>query len=259
MRFCSLGSGSSGNALVVEARSGTTTSRVLVDCGFSQRELETRLARAGLVVEELDAVFITHEHGDHVGCALTLSRRHRLPVWTSRGTWRALGEPELPDGLLRFARDGAAIAVGDLQLHPFTVPHDALEPLQLTCTDGQHRLGVLTDVGASTSHLLVQLKGCDALVLECNHDRAMLAKSRYPASLKARIAGPHGHLANDSAAQILAECHHAGLRHVVAAHLSEQNNAADLAADALASACGARRRDIAVADAVQGLAWLALR
>jgi phosphoribosyl 1,2-cyclic phosphodiesterase len=258
MRFCSLGSGSSGNALVVEARSGTTTSRVLVDCGFSQRELEARLARVGLVVEDLDAVFITHEHSDHVGSALTLSRRQRLPLWTSRGTWRALGNPDLPGGLLRFARDGEVITVGDLQLHPFTVPHDAVEPLQLRCTDGRRHLGVLTDVGTATSHLLANLQNCDALVLECNHDRVMLASSRYPASLKARIAGPHGHLANDSAAQILAQCHHDGLRHIVAAHLSAENNAANLAADALAQACGARRGDITVADAAMGVAWLAL-
>ncbi len=258
MRFCSLGSGSSGNALVVEVRSGTTTSRVLVDCGFSQRELEARLARVGLVVEDLDAVFITHEHGDHVGCALTLSRRQQLPLWTSRGTWRALGNPDLPDGLLRFARDGEAIAVGNLQLHPFTVPHDAVEPLQLRCTDGHRRLGVLTDVGTATSHLLANLQGCDALVLECNHDREMLAKSRYPTSLKARIAGPHGHLANDCAAQILAQCHHDGLHRIVAAHLSAENNAAHLAADALAQACGAQRQDIVVADPLLGVNWLTL-
>jgi phosphoribosyl 1,2-cyclic phosphodiesterase len=258
MRFCSLGSGSSGNALVIESSSGATTSRVLVDCGFSLRELETRLARAGLAIADLDAVFVTHEHGDHIGCALTLSRRHGLPFWTSRGTWRALGEPALPDGLLRFARDGEAIAIGNLELRPFTVPHDALEPLQLTCTDGQWRLGVLTDVGSSTAHLLAQLQGCDALVLECNHDRALLAQSSYPASLKARIGGPHGHLANDSAAQILAQCHHAGLRHVVAAHLSEQNNNAALATEALAASCGARPADIVVADAAMGVDWLAL-
>ena len=258
MRFCSLGSGSAGNALVIESRSGATTSRVLVDCGFSQRELDTRLARAGLAVCDLDALFITHEHGDHIGCALTLSRRHGLPLWTSRGTWRALGEPALPEGLLRFARDGEPIVVGNLQLNPFTVPHDALEPLQLSCTDGRWRLGVLTDVGSSTAHLLAQLQGCDALVLECNHDRTMLAQSRYPASLKARIDGPHGHLANDSAAGILAQCLHPGLRHVVAAHLSEENNRAELAADALASACGGQSSDIVVADAADGAGWLAL-
>jgi len=258
MRFCSLGSGSAGNALVIESRSGTTASRVLVDCGFSQRELDMRLARAGLEIADLDALFVTHEHGDHVGCALTLSRRHGLPLWTSRGTWRALGEPALPEGLLRFARDGEAIVVGNLQLNPFTVPHDALEPLQLSCTDGRWRLGVLTDTGSSTAHLLAQLQACDALVLECNHDRAMLALSRYPASLKARIAGPHGHLANENAASILAQCHHGGLRHIVAAHLSERNNSAALAAEALAAACGALPSDIVVAGAATGAGWLCL-
>lgn len=258
MRFCSLGSGSTGNALVIESRSGATSSRVLVDCGFSLRELEARLARAGLAPDDLDGLFVTHEHGDHIGCAVTLSRRYDLPLWTSRGTWRALGEPALPEALLHIARDGEAITFGNLELLPFTVPHDALEPLQLTCGDGQRRLGVLTDVGTSTPHLLARLQGCDALVLECNHDRALLAQSRYPESVRARIAGTHGHLANDIAAQILAQCHHRGLQHVVAAHLSEQNNSPALAAAALAAACGARPADILVASATQGIGWLAL-
>ena len=124
MRFCSLGSGSGGNATVVETTCGARTSRVLIDCGFSARELETRLARAGLQSADLDAVFITHEHGDHVGCAVTLARRHGLPLWMSRGTWRAIGEPDMAE-LLQFARDGQAIGVGDLTLAPYTVAHDA--------------------------------------------------------------------------------------------------------------------------------------
>ena len=259
MRFCSLGSGSGGNALVIEARQGGAVSRVLVDCGFTQREFGFRLARAGLVPGDLDAVFVTHEHGDHVGSALALARRHGLPVWLSRGTGRAVdASATLPPGLLNFARDGERIAIGALELRPFTVPHDALEPLQLTCSDGARRLGVLTDTGASTAHLLGQLAACDALVLECNHDRTLLARSRYPASLRARIAGPHGHLANDSAAQILAACQHPGLRHVVAAHLSRENNTPALAAQALAAACGAAADDIVVADQELGVDWLAL-
>jgi len=202
MRFCSLGSGSGGNATLVEARDGGTTSRVLVDCGFSLKELEARLARIGLGPADIDAVFVTHEHGDHVGCAVTLARRHQVPLWTSRGTWRAIGFPELP-GLIHFARDGEAITVGDLQLRPYTVPHDANEPLQLCFTDGVSKLGVLTDVGASTPHLVAQLQQCDAMLLECNHDRDMLAKSRYPASLKARIGGHLGHLSNHVATEIV--------------------------------------------------------
>lgn len=254
MRFCSLGSGSAGNAWVVEARHG----RVLVDCGFSLRELDMRLARAGVPGDAIDAIFVTHEHGDHIGSAIALARRRGIALWMSRGTWRALGEPDVPDDLLHFARDGEAIAVGDLELRPFTVPHDAHEPLQLTCGDGAHRLGILTDAGSSTAHLLAQLQRCDALVIECNHDRAMLARSRYPAALRARIGGPHGHLANDLAAEILAACLHTGLRHVVAAHLSAENNTPDAAAQALAAACGTTADEIVVAAARTGTPWLAL-
>lgn len=258
MRFCSLGSGSSGNATVVEAVDGTHTHRVVIDCGFSLREFETRLARAGLSCGDLDAVFVTHEHGDHVGCALTLARRHGLALWMSRGTWRAIGAPG-SEADVRFARDGEAIVVGSLQLMPYTVPHDAAEPLQLRCTDGRATLGVLTDAGSATPHLLDHLHDCDALLLECNHDRMLLAESRYPPSLKARIGGPLGHLSNETAAQILAGCRRDRLQHLVAAHLSEQNNRPDLAREALAAASGATPQDIVVADPALGFDWLPLR
>lgn len=257
MRFCSLGSGSSGNATVVEARSGTTVSRLLVDCGFSLRELERRLARVGLVPGDLGAVFVTHEHGDHVGCALALARRHGVPLWMSRGTWLAIGEPAVP-GAFSFATDDGEISVGDLFVRPFAVPHDAREPLQLHCTDGARRLGILTDAGSITANLLAQLEGCDGLLLECNHDRAMLAASSYPASVKNRIGGPFGHLANDTAAELLAGCQHRSLRHLVAAHLSERNNSPALARAALAPICGANPADIVVADPLHGFGWLDL-
>ena len=255
MRFCSLGSGSGGNATVVEARNGTTRSRVLIDAGFSLRELDARLARAGLTADEIDAVFVTHEHGDHIGCAVTLARRHQVPLWMSRGTWRAIGAPDVA-GLLNFARDGQQVVVGDLELSPYTVPHDAEEPLQLRCSDGASSVGILTDAGSATPHLLAHLQGCQALLLECNHDRDLLAASRYPASLKARIGGRLGHLANDTAASILAGCMHDGLRHVVAAHLSAQNNRPDLARQALCAVSGWDASDVRVADPQLGFDWL---
>ena len=259
MRFCSLGSGSAGNATLVEGSSGTTTTRVLIDCGFSLRELQARLARIGLDCDDIDAVFVTHEHGDHIGCAVTLARRHALPLWMSRGTWRAIGQPGLPEALLRFARDGEPISVGDLHLRPYTVTHDAQEPLQLRLSDGARHLGVLTDVGSITPHLLASLQRCDALLLECNHDRAMLASSSYPASVKARIGGRLGHLANDLSAEILTACLHDGLQHVVAAHLSERNNTPALARAALGAACGAAGDDIVIADPLRGFGWLDIR
>ncbi len=254
IRFCSLGSGSTGNATLVEARSGTRTTRVLIDCGFSLKELEARALRAGAALDSLDAVFVTHEHGDHVGCAPTLSRRFGIPLLTSRGTHRAIGEPE--GCAVVHVRDGEPVAVGDLELRPYTVPHDAREPLQLTLSDGALRLGVLTDAGASTPHLLRQLAECHALLLECNHDRGLLAASNYPASLKARIGGRLGHLANDTAAEILAACVGSRLRHLVAAHLSERNNTPALAAGALAAVLGTRADDIVVADPQAGFGWL---
>jgi phosphoribosyl 1,2-cyclic phosphodiesterase len=164
----------------------------------------------------------------------------------------------LPELTIRFARDGEAIDMGEFELMPFTVAHDAQEPLQLRCSDASRRLGVLTDVGSISAHLVTQLQGLDALLLECNHDRAMLAASHYPASLKARIGGRLGHLSNDSAAQILSACLHGGLNHLVAAHLSERNNTPALARAALASVWGAAPDEIVVADQRHGFAWLDL-
>ena len=257
IRFRSIGSGSGGNATVVEASSGITTTRLLVDAGFSLKELDLRLARAGLAASDLDAVFVTHEHGDHIGCALALAEREQLPLWMSRGTWRATGGFGAP-ATLRFARDAEPIAIGDIEVHPFTVAHDAAEPLQLRCGDGGLRLVVLTDLGSITAHMIDNVAGCDAIVLECNHDAAMLASSRYPPSLKARIGGRLGHLSNATAAEILARCASARLQHVVAAHLSRENNRPDLARAALAACFGGAGEAIVIADPLAGFDWLQL-
>ena len=258
IRFCSLGSGSTGNGTLVEGSAGITTTRVLVDCGFTQRELTARLARAQLEPRDIDAIFVTHEHGDHVGCAVGFARKHGISLWMSRGTWRAIGKPDLGQQI-RFARDGDSIDLGDLQLSPYTVPHDAAEPLQPRFTDGSFRLGVLTDAGSVTDHMLDHLRGCDALLLECNHDKEMLASSRYPWPLKQRIGGRFGHLSNDTAAQILSSCLHTGLRHVVAAHLSRENNRPELALAALAAVAGAGMCELRAAGPQWGFDWIELR
>ncbi|WP_225784908.1 MBL fold metallo-hydrolase [Xenophilus sp. Marseille-Q4582] len=255
LRFRSLGSGSTGNGTLVEARDGTRTTRLLVDCGFNLRKLDQRLARLDLCAADLDAVFITHEHGDHIGCAHALSQRDGTAVWMSEGTWLATGAPDYA-GRLHFARDGQTIDVGAMQLLPFTVPHDAREPLQLRCTDGDRQLGVLTDLGHASAHVMDHLRGLHALLLECNHDPALLAASRYPPFLKHRVSGRHGHLSNGAAAEIARAIHHAGLRHVLAAHLSQQNNRPELARAALALGLGAQEADMLTADAVEGSDWL---
>ncbi|WP_250513462.1 MBL fold metallo-hydrolase [Caballeronia sp. INDeC2] len=257
MRFASLGSGSEGNALLVEASSGATTTRVLLDCGFSGKEIERRLARLNCRAEDLDAIVITHEHTDHIGSALTLARRWSIPLHMSWGTARAIGADEANVELNVLWGD-ESVAIGDLNVMPYTVPHDAREPLQYVFSDGACRLGVLTDVGVSTPHITNVLSGCDALVLESNHDVEMLAASRYPPSLKARIGGTHGHLNNEAAAAILASLDRSRLRHLVAAHLSQQNNLPHLAQAALAAAMGACAVDVVVATQAEGFDWLTL-
>lgn len=254
LRFRSLGSGSSGNATLVEAGNGVHVSRLLVDCGLGIRQLDARLAQAGVAPGDIDAVFITHEHGDHIGCARAFALRERIPVWMSHGTHAAMDAPDF-DGLLRAARDGESIDLGELQLLPFTVPHDAREPLQLTCTDGAATLGVLTDLGHATAYVLQRLAGCHALLLECNHDPDLLAASAYPPFLKRRVGGLWGHLSNADAAGVARSVHHPGLRQVVAAHLSEQNNRPELARQQLAGALGCGPQDVAVADAAGSGGW----
>jgi phosphoribosyl 1,2-cyclic phosphodiesterase len=257
LRFKSLGSGSSGNATVVEAHGKNGVTRLLVDCGLRLKQLDERLALAGLSAKLIDALFVTHEHGDHIGCARQFALRERKPVWMSHGTYAAIGAPDL-DGLLMRAFHGASIQIQDLQIAPFAVPHDAQEPLQLVCSHGPKRLGILTDLGHATPQVLEQLAGCHALILECNHDTDLLASSGYPGFLKKRVGGEFGHLSNQQAAQIAKTICHAGLTHVVAAHLSERNNRPELATQALAVAMDRNVSGIIAAHPISGTEWLQL-
>ncbi|QHI97292.1 MBL fold metallo-hydrolase [Xylophilus rhododendri] len=255
LRFRNLGSGSSGNATLVEGSSGLSTSRLLIDCGLGIRVLEKRLALAGLAWGDIDALFITHEHSDHIGCAQQVALRHRIPVWMSGGTFQAIGEPDF-DGLLNLAHDLQTVALGGFEFRPFTVPHDAREPLQLRCSDGARHLGVATDLGHVSGHVTAQLQGCHALMLESNHDPELLALSRYPDFLKRRVSGRLGHLANHAAAELARTLRHPGLGCVVAAHLSERNNLPELARAGLAAALEWQPEQIIVADPRHGTDWL---
>lgn len=254
MRFASLGSGSRGNALVVE--SGRT--RVLLDCGFAARAAAERLARLGMDVTQLSAILVTHEHGDHVAGVFRLARRLEIPVYLTHGTLSAAsrGKPDLPN--CRLIDSHAAFALDDLEITPFPVPHDAREPVQFTFSNGKNRLGVLTDAGEITAYMVDMLHSCDALVLECNHDLQMLAGSDYPAMLKKRIAGRLGHLDNAAAASLLHRVDTSRLQHLVAAHLSEQNNRPELAVRALAGVLNCADEWVGVADQELGFSWRSL-
>jgi phosphoribosyl 1,2-cyclic phosphodiesterase len=229
---------------------------VLLDCGFSLREFERRLARLGLDGGALTAVVVTHEHGDHLRGVAAVARRYRLPVWMTAGTRRA-AERQGMNGVadLRLFSCHERFAIDALEVTPFPVPHDAAEPSQFVFSDGRHRVGVLTDVGSSTRHIETCLDGCDALLLECNHDRELLWDGDYPPSLKQRVGGPLGHLDNDAAATLLARLDCSRLQHLVAMHLSEQNNTPYLAASALSGALGCEASWIQIAGQDDGLAW----
>ena len=252
MRFASLGSGSEGNCLVVEV--GQT--RVLIDCGFRVRDTVARLLRLGITPESITAILVTHEHSDHVGGVAAFATRFRIPVWLTFGTLEMVGERFSQMERVYGFDSHDAFAIGMLEVRPFPVPHDAREPVQYVFEDARSRLGLLTDIGRSTPHVIGALAGLTALVLEANHDRSLLAEGNYPPSLKRRIGGDFGHLENQAAAAILQSLDRARLHTVVAAHLSRQNNRAELARLALATVLGCAPDTVPVADQDSGCTWM---
>jgi len=249
IEFASLGSGSKGNATLISV----SNTCIMVDCGFSMREIVTRLAQYGKQPEQLSAILLTHEHGDHIRGAGAVSRKYGIPVWSTRGTAQAEALGELARQYFINAEE--QFTIGDIQIQAYPVPHDAREPCQFVFSNGKHRLGLLTDVGKSTPHIIEQLAACDALLLECNHDSDMLLNGDYPLSLKQRVSGDLGHLSNQQAADILAQLDTSKLKFIAAMHLSDKNNQTELAQQALSSVLGWEDSWINIADQDLGLAW----
>ncbi len=257
LRFASIASGSGGNCLVVHVPEVAGGTRVLIDCGLNLKETERRLARLGLEPGDIDAILVTHEHGDHAGCSFEFAASHDVLVVLTAGTRRALkAEGKVLDGVrMQLVRGEQKFAVGGVEVSPFTVPHDAAEPVQYVVSDGAAKLGVLTDIGISTRHVEQALSGLDALVLECNYDRDMLWNGGYPRWLKERIAGPFGHLDNQHSARLLAALDRSKLKHVIGAHLSQQNNKPEIVRAALAGALNCSAQWIALATQDDGFNW----
>ncbi|MDP1658133.1 MAG: MBL fold metallo-hydrolase [Methylotenera sp.] len=257
MRFASLGSGSAGNALVVEVN----RTRLMLDCGFSIKETLTRLARLSLNPSDLTGIVITHEHDDHAGGAFKFAAKYNVPVWLSYGTLKMSAryipsQHNLQFNIIDSHRD---FSIDDIQVQPYPVPHDAREPIQCIFSDGNHKLGVLTDVGRSTPHIEAQLSGCKAIVLECNHDASMLQTGPYSWTLKKRVGGDLGHLENLDSAKLLEKLDNSQLQHIVAAHLSAKNNTPELAKSALAKVLGCDDGWIGIADQLLGFDWREMR
>jgi phosphoribosyl 1,2-cyclic phosphodiesterase len=251
LRFASLGSGSEGNALLVAA--GKT--HVLMDCGFGLQDTITRLAKLGIVPEQLNGIVVTHEHGDHIGGVAKLARKFNLPVWLTHGTLRSTPKAFANIEQVHEIDPHQVFSVNDLQVTPYLVPHDAAEPVQFVFGDGARRLGVLTDAGSSTPHIEQALSGCHALVLECNHDSDLLMGGEYPASLKHRVGGRFGHLNNRESADLLSKLDVSLLQHLVAAHLSRKNNTPELAVRALSAVMECDTNWVGVATQEEGFAW----
>ncbi|WP_396589189.1 MBL fold metallo-hydrolase [Bermanella sp. R86510] len=249
MKFCSIGSGSKGNGTLV--RSDSTC--ILIDSGFTVREIENRLAQKGLTALDLSAILITHEHSDHIKGVGPLARKYRVPVYCSHGTAQYHGLGEIPS--LRVIDSHDDFVIGDMTITPVVVPHDAKEPTQFIVSQGAKKLGVLTDLGSLTPHIIDAYHGCHGLLIETNHDVHMLKVGPYPAKLKQRVAGNLGHLNNQQAGWFLSQIESSCLQHVVATHISEQNNSVELALAELSQALAWPTDNFIVANQETGFDW----
>lgn len=262
IRYASLGSGSSGNALVIESRCDKQTTRLLLDCGFSVRETEKRLARLELSGSDIDAILVTHEHDDHIGGVARFTRKFNTPLYMSRGTYLSVLQHNHSCEKLnvQFCTDNQPFTVKNIQIKPYTVPHDAREPLQFTFHSNQTQLGVLTDIGHITPSVIQALQGSHGLVLEFNYDaHLMTASTKYPHSLKQRIIGNYGHLDNIDSQALLSQLIHKDLHHVHAAHISTNNNDAYIVEQLLKTSLSKTNTPYSIACQNNGFDWHTVR
>jgi len=220
VKICILASGSSGNSFLV----WTDRTKILIDAGISARQLRERLNKVGVAVEDIEALFITHEHTDHVRGARTLARSLRIPVFLTEGTCAACNSTldQLPTR--EFFMPGEIICFKDLQLVSYSVSHDAADPVNFLLCHKNRKVGMAMDLGYTSRLVKERLKHCDVLILESNHDRQMLMSGRYPWQVKQRILGRRGHLSNEQSASVFCEVADQRLRALFLAHVSKENN-----------------------------------
>lgn len=247
--IASLGSGSRGNATLVRS----DNSLLLVDNGFTIKETQRRLQQLGYSVDQLDAILVTHEHSDHIKGVGPLARKFQLPVYATHGTAQHDGLRKLPE--LHYINPHRHFRIADIDINPVAVPHDAREPCQFVFACQKVTVGLLTDLGSITPYVIDSYRHCDALMLECNHDPAMLSMGPYPPSLKQRVGGLWGHLSNQQAANLLEYVETERLQHLVISHISEMNNTEQLAREAICRVY-AEQSPLHLATQEQGFDWL---
>ena len=245
IRLASLGSGIKGNATLVQLGGEL----LLVDCGFSTKQVTKRLEKLELAPGDITALLVTHEHSDHMRGVQTLAHRFNIPVYASHGTLKAM---DFSLAAHSFDSHGS-FEIGNVTVMPVAVPHDAREPTQFVFGCDGIKIGVLSDLGHVTPHVVSAYRDCDLLMMESNHDVDMLMAGRYPPSLKRRVGGVHGHLSNRQAAELLGAIGHADLR-VVIGHVSEQNNALSLIEEALGD-YRPKLRSLEIASQNDGVSW----
>ncbi len=239
-----LASGSRGNATIVQSSS----TRILVDAGISCRETFKRMKAIGDDPHSLSAILITHEHADHIAGLLVLARKLNVPIYVTGATHQAWsrtvrdGTGELPDvDRIEFFSSGRSFQIGDIAVTPFTIPHDAVDPVGFTFRSEGVKVAIATDLGYTPPSVCDQLRGCDVMVLESNHDLEMLRGGPYPWSVKQRVMSRVGHLSNEALADFFATDYDGSASYIILAHLSEQNNHPEIARIAAEKALGARR------------------
>lgn len=235
MRLCSIASGSSGNCIYV----GSDCAHVLVDVGISGKRIEQGLNALDLTGRDIDGILITHEHSDHIKGLGVLARKYEIPIYTTGGTVDAMMRSgslgKIPADIFREIREDEPFSIKDLTVNPFTIPHDAAQPVGYRLSCGCQSVGIATDLGKYNDYIVENLQNLDAVLLEANHDIRMLQVGRYPYYLKQRILGDRGHLSNENAGQLLCRILHDNLKAVFLGHLSKENNYEELAYETVCS------------------------
>lgn len=227
IKFIPIGSGSSGNCIFV----GTDNTKVLIDVGLSGKKVEQALQSININIQEIDAILVTHEHSDHIEGVGIISRRYDLPIYATTGTWDSMNNKlgQIPKRNKKLIYPSEKFILNDLAIYPFLVPHDAKEPVCYSMFYKNYKIAILTDLGHITQEVIDNVRHCNLLFLECNHDENMLKNSSYPYKLKQRILGDYGHISNETAGKVLACIFNQNLKNIFLGHLSKENNTPELA------------------------------